>query len=57
VIALDTDYTWAMVCGNTRDYLWILARKPNLEEGVRQDLIEKAKNMGFDTDKLIIVEQ
>lgn len=56
VIALDRDYTWAIVCGNTRNYLWILARKPHLEEPVKAALIEKAKNMGFDADKLIIVQ-
>lgn len=56
VIALDGDYTRAIVCGNTRNYLWILARTPKLEGPVLSALIEKAKNMGFETDKLIIVE-
>jgi len=55
VIDLDRNYTYAIVCGNTRNYLWILARTPNLEEPVRAALIEKAKSMGFETDKLIIV--
>ena len=56
VIDLDRNYTYAIVCGNTRNYLWILARTPNLEEPVRAALIEKAKNLGFETDKLIIVQ-
>lgn len=57
IIALDENYTWALVCGNTRKYLWILARNPHLDEPVRASLIEKARNMGFDTDKLILVNQ
>ena len=56
VIALDRDYAWAIVCGNTRNYLWILARTPKLDEPVLSALIEKAKNMGFDTEKLIMVQ-
>ncbi len=56
VIALDADYAWAIVCGNTRNYLWILARTPKLEQPVMTALMGKAKDMGFDTDKLIIVD-
>lgn len=56
VIDIDRNYTYAIVCGNTRNYLWILARTPNLEEPIRGALIEKAKNLGFETDKLIIVQ-
>ena len=56
VIALDRDYAWAIVCGNTRNYLWVLARTPKLEAPVMTALIEKAKSMGFDTEKLIIVQ-
>ncbi len=56
IIALDRDYTWAIVCGNTRNYLWILSRTPKPDEPVKTALIEKAKTMGFDTDKLIIVQ-
>jgi apolipoprotein D and lipocalin family protein len=56
VIDIDRNYTYAIACGNTRNYLWILARTPNLEEPVRAAVIEKAKNLGFETDKLIIVQ-
>ncbi len=56
VIEIDRNYSYAIVCGNTRNYLWILARSPKLEEPVKAALIEKVKKMGFDTDKLIMVE-
>ncbi len=50
------DYSYALVCGPSRKYLWILAREPRLEESVTAALIEKAGGLGFDTSKLIFVE-
>ena len=58
VIELDKkDYSYSMICGPTKNYLWILARKPEMEESVRVELIKKAKILGFDTDKFIFVKQ
>jgi lipocalin len=37
--------------------LWILARQPELSETVMASLIQKAKNLGFDTHALIHVQQ
>lgn len=53
----DKNYSYALVCGNTRSYLWILARHPKLSETVTASLIQKAKKLGFETDELIFVEQ
>jgi apolipoprotein D and lipocalin family protein len=57
VVALDPDYHWAMVAGNDRSYLWILARDKNLSADVISRLLEQARNLGFDTSKLIWVSQ
>ncbi|MBN1972278.1 MAG: lipocalin family protein [Sedimentisphaerales bacterium] len=58
VINLDKEnYSYAMVCGPTRSYLWILARQKSLDKQVIDNLLEAAKNLGFKTDKLIFVEQ
>ncbi|SLM64763.1 MULTISPECIES: outer membrane lipoprotein Blc [Dickeya] len=57
IIALDNDYQYALVCGPNRDYLWILSRTPTLPPLVRQALIAAAQRNGFDTDKLIWVNQ
>jgi len=58
ILALDErDYGYALVCGNSRDYLWILARQPTLPKAVLDDLIQQAKSMGFNTDALIQVRQ
>ena len=58
VIALDrADYGYALVCGPDRSYLWILARTPRLDATVRDALVARARELGFDTGKLIYVEQ
>ncbi|MGM3174382.1 outer membrane lipoprotein Blc [Dickeya lacustris] len=57
IIALDNDYQYAVVCGPNRDYLWILSRTPTLSPLIRQALIAAARRNGFDTDKLIWVNQ
>jgi apolipoprotein D and lipocalin family protein len=56
ILVLDRDYSHALVCGPSRKYLWILARRPKMEETVKAGLVEKAGSLGFDTSKLIFVE-
>jgi apolipoprotein D and lipocalin family protein len=57
VIALNHEqYSYAMVCGPDRSYLWILAREKSLDQSILDRLIERAKRLGFETDKLIFVE-
>lgn len=57
VFALDQeDYQWAAVSGPDRDYLWILARDPDLAPEVRGGLVAKAKDLGFAVDDLILVD-
>ena len=55
IIALDANYQHVMICGPDKSYLWILSRTPQLADSIKQDLIAKAKALGFATDKLIYV--
>ena len=58
IFSLDNDnYGYAMITGPNRDYFWILARQPELEDDVLQSLLTKARDAGFDTEKLIFVNQ
>ncbi len=58
VFELDEDgYQYALVAGPSRKFLWMLARQPKIEEALYQRLLEVARNNGYDTDKLIRVEQ
>ena len=56
IIELEPDYQYMMVTSSSRDYLWILSRTPNLDQNIYLNLVEKAKNWGFDTSKLIMVK-
>jgi len=57
IISLDPEnYSYAMVCGPNRSYLWILAREKILSRPVIEQLTITAQNLGFKTDKLIFVE-
>lgn len=57
IIALDKpNYNYAMVSGG-QDYLWILSRTPQLTNPIKQELISRAKQMGYATEKLIMVTQ
>ena len=54
IIELDKqNYAYAMVAGPDRSYLWILSRTPQLPQETLNRLINKAKQLGFATEKLI----
>ena len=58
IIALDkVAYRYALVCGPNRSYLWILAREPQLDAGVIEALVGRARELGFATEDLIMVDQ
>ena len=57
VVALDEDYQYALVAGGNLNYLWILSRTPEIPEEVKQNYLDKAREIGYDTDQLIWVEQ
>lgn len=58
VIDLDKkDYSYSLVCGPNFSYLWILARDKKLGGETLSKLINEAKNLGFETGKLIFVKQ
>lgn len=57
IIDLDQrQYSYALVCGPNLSYLWILSREPHLEESRKLHLINKARDLGFDIEKLIYVK-
>ena len=57
VFELDKDhYQYAFVSGPNKSYLWLLSRTPTIEEDLLKRFIDKAKELGYDTDKLIFVD-
>ncbi|MBO7206085.1 MAG: lipocalin family protein [Kiritimatiellae bacterium] len=46
-----------LVGGDSAGYLWILSRALVIDRNVRNVILAEAKRRGYDTDKLIWVEQ
>lgn len=58
VLELDEEnYEWAVVGSRSPKYLWILCRKPQMDEITYKQLIQKLEKRGYDTTKLIRVKQ
>lgn len=53
IIAVDDDYTWALVGTPDRRFLWILSREPSLPPAIFGMLVERARGLGFDVDRLV----
>ena len=52
LIELDDNYQHAVVGHPSRNYLWILSRQPDLEEGIYESLLEKIQAKGYDLDRI-----
>ena len=52
IIALDDEYQWAMVGTPDRRFLWILARERSLPPKIERSLVARARQLGFDVDRL-----
>lgn len=53
IIQLAEDYSVSLVGTPDRQYLWLLARDPSLDEKTINRYLDRAKLLGFDTSKLI----
>lgn len=52
VIWLNDDYTLAAVCGDRMNYLWILARTPEISLKALDKVIHFLRSCGFAVDKM-----
>ncbi len=57
VFELDPQYQYAFISGPSRDYLWLLARQPQVSDKLKSEFIAAAQAKGFAVDELIFVEQ
>ncbi|HDS1738150.1 MULTISPECIES: lipocalin family protein [Pseudomonas] len=53
VLYVDSRYRTALVGSPDRKYLWILSRTPSLPAWERENLLAKARQQGYDTNRLI----
>jgi apolipoprotein D and lipocalin family protein len=56
VIAIDTDYKYALVAGSSTDYLWILSRETSIPDDIRKEYLKIAQRIGYKTEDLLWVE-
>jgi apolipoprotein D and lipocalin family protein len=53
ILYLDEAYRTVIVGTPDRDYLWIMARTHTIDEARYAELVGIARNLGFDTEKLV----
>lgn len=52
VLYIDADYQYALIGQPSRRYLWILCRQTHLDEEIYNQLVERAKEEGYDVSNL-----
>lgn len=57
ILYLDEDYQNVLIGGVNSKYLWIMSRTPSPNQETIDLLIKEAKRRGYDTQKLIMVDQ
>ena len=57
IMALDKEYQYALVGHPNRNYLWVLSRYQEMDEDTFIDLLQIARQEGFDISRLRRTEQ
>ncbi len=57
IVYLDDDYNQTIIGRIKRDYVWVMARTPEISESDYQHLVEVIRDLGYDTSKLRKVPQ
>lgn len=54
--ALSPAYDWSIVASPKSGYLWILARHPAISDELRQELVQKVADLGYNKKDLIFTK-
>ena len=57
IIELPPDYSYAVVTGSNRDYLWILSRKPVMDRKQLNAILQRLREWNFAVGKLEFPKQ
>jgi apolipoprotein D and lipocalin family protein len=57
IIYLDEDYSKTVIARQRRDFIWIMARTPEIPDADYQQLVELAGSVGYDVSKIQRVPQ
>jgi apolipoprotein D and lipocalin family protein len=53
----DESYSWAVIGADSREYLWFLARTPEISDDLFGKMLNIARDQGYDVSKLYKVPQ
>jgi apolipoprotein D and lipocalin family protein len=54
---LDHNYEYTIIARNARDYVWIMARTPQISDAKYQEMVSFIRALGYDVSKLRKVPQ
>lgn len=57
ILELAPDYSYSVVGSSSPKYLWILSRTPQMSKSTKDKILRNLRQRGYDTGKLIWVEQ
>jgi len=58
ILAFDGDnYSWALVGHPSKQFLWVLARQPQIAEPLYAQIAEEARRLGYNPDRLRRTDQ
>jgi apolipoprotein D and lipocalin family protein len=57
IVYLDQKYSVTIIGRNKRDFVWLMAREPQLPDSVYMEMVSLIGSMGYDTNKLQRVPQ
>lgn len=57
VLALDDDYSCALVTAGQGDYLWLMSRSTTIAPSTSRRMLDKARSLGFPVNKLMFIDQ
>ena len=56
ILAIDKNYQYAMIGNLTKQYIWILSRKPYITKEILNTFLNIAKKQNYDINKLLITK-
>lgn len=57
VLDIDSDYRYVLIGSSSDKYLWIMSRDKTLSKEKQAELLDKLRVRGYDTEKLLFVDQ
>lgn len=57
VLAVDDAYRYALVAGRNLNYLWLLSREKTMPDTIKNEFLQKASAIGYNTNELNWVTQ